>query len=83
MNMLSENTATFALFDSADADYMKANIDGIHSCNLTDVYSKKFNNPSIINYCVIATEDFVEKNPKAITQLLKDIEASVKKSSDL
>ncbi len=83
INMLSKNEATFALFDSADADYMKAQINGIHSYNLTDEYSKKFKKPSIVNYCVVATEDFIKKNPKAIKQLLKDVEASVKKSADL
>ena len=83
INMLSENEASFALFSSADANYVKANVENLSSYNLTDEFAKKFKNPSIVDYCVIATEDFIKENPKATNQLIKDIEASVKKSSDI
>ncbi len=82
LNMLSANETAFALFDSADAAYIKSNLSNVLSFNLTDEYSKKFKNPSIVNYCVVATEDFIKNNPKAIKRLLSDIESSVKKSSD-
>lgn len=78
--LLEDNTASFALVTSAD----KAKIapKNTFSYNLTDVLSQKLKNPSIINYCVIATKDFVDKNSRVIKQLLKDIENSVKNSSN-
>ncbi len=78
-----KNEISFALLTSADAAYIKNTIKNITAFNITDKLNEKFKNPSIVTYCVIGKTDFVNQNPKAIEQLLKDMEESVLKSTDL
>ena len=77
-----DETASLALLNSAEAAQIKATIDNINTYNITDELAKKFKKPSIITYCVIATTEFIDKNPKTVETLLEDIEASVSKSGD-
>lgn len=78
--MLINNQAEYAIMNSADAVTIKASTQNFVSLNLTDELAKKFNNPSIITYCVVATEDFINNNPKTVDNILKDIESSVSKA---
>ena len=73
---LKDQTASYALLTSAEAALVKANVSGLKSYNLTDELAKKFKNPSIINYCVVATTSFINKKPKVLEQLITDIEAA-------
>ena len=81
--MLKDNEATFALLSSAQASMLKANNLNLTTYNLTDVLSKKLKKPSIINYCVVATNKFIKENAKAVEVLIKDIESSINNSSDV
>lgn len=72
-------SVSFALMSSAEAAMVKSEINGLNSYNLTDELAKKFKKPSIITYCVIGTVEFIEQNPIAIKDLLKDLEFSVSK----
>ncbi|MBQ4120246.1 MAG: hypothetical protein IJD45_07660 [Clostridia bacterium] len=80
---ISNGDVSFALFESSDAAWAKAEVENLVSYNLTDELAKKLNNPSIVNYCVVARSDYVRDNPKAIEYLLGEIEASLNKSSNL
>lgn len=80
--MLDNNEATFALFSSADATALKSDLENIVTYNLTDELAKKLKNPSVISYCVVATNDFIDDNPKAVKKMLEDIENSIKSSSN-
>lgn len=81
IKMFTNNQAEYALMNSADATLLKTSTNNFVSLNITDELSKKFNNPSIITYCVVATEDFISNNPNAIDNILKDIESSVSKAN--
>jgi ABC-type nitrate/sulfonate/bicarbonate transport system substrate-binding protein len=75
------NKAKFALLTSAEAALIKTNISGLKSYNITDELAKKFNKPSIINYCIIATTNFINKNPEMLKETLKDIESAFSKNT--
>ena len=85
IDMLQENfknkVTDFALLSSNEAAQIKSEIK-VNTYNITDELTKKFKNPSIITYCVIATTKFIDENPKELKILLQDIEASVSKSTD-
>ena len=81
--MLKDNKATFALLSSAQASMLKTKNSNLTTYNLTDVLSKKLKKPSIINYCVVATSEFIKNNTKTVENIIKDIETSIKNSSDV
>ena len=76
----NEKEAEFALLPSAEAALLRTEISGLTSYNITEELAKKFKKPSIITYCVIGTSTFIEKNPKVIDTLLKDVKASIIKT---
>lgn len=75
------NTVNYALLDAAGTAEVKAAIGNIKSINLTDEWNK-VSNKQMVNYCVVTTDEFLNKNKKAIDRLITDIESSVKAASD-
>lgn len=75
------NTVNYALLDAAGTAEVKAAIGDIKSINLTDEWNK-VSNKQMVNYCVVTTDEFLNKNKKAIDRLITDIESSVKAASD-